>query len=67
MDLFIYLLVLVGIGLFHTLSPNSTVSHLLNDPGTQPADVYALPIGRNLQLLKETDAYTLILEELGLK
>lgn len=67
MDLFIYLFVLVGIGLFHSLAPNNSVSHLLNDPGTQPAEVYTLPIGRNLQLLKETDAYTLILEELGLK
>lgn len=67
MDLIIYLLVLCSVAYFRMKAPSDAVSPILNEPGAQTAEVYTLPVGRNLQLLKEKDAYTLILEELGLK
>lgn len=67
MDLFIYLIVMICMGFIKMKAPVDTVSPLIADPGEQVADMCTLPIGRNLSLLREKDAFTLILEELGLK
>ena len=67
MDLFIYLIVMVCIGFIKMKAPVDAVSPLITNPGEQVADMCTLPIGRNLSLLREKDAFTLILEELGLK
>ncbi len=67
MDLAIYILVLISVGFFRMRTPADVVSPILNNPTAQQSEQCTLPIGRNLQLLKESDAYTLILEELGLK
>lgn len=67
MDLIIYLVVMAAIGLIKMNTSSDAVSTLLNNPGEVVSEVCTLPIGRNLSLLKEKDAYTLILEELGLK
>lgn len=67
MDLFVYLLVLAVWGLIKTKAPADALGPILNNPGEAAAEMCVLPIGRNLSLLKERDAYTLILEELGLK
>lgn len=67
MDLFIYLIIMVCIGFIKTKAPVDTISPLITDPGEHVAEMCSVPIGRNLSLLKEKDAFTLILEELGLK
>lgn len=67
MDLFLYLIVMVCIGFIKMKAPVDVVSPLVTDPGEQVAEMCSVPIGRNLSLLREKDAFTLILEELGLK
>lgn len=67
MDLFIYLIIMVCIGFIKMKAPVDAISPLITNPGENVAEMCSVPIGRNLSLLKEKDAFTLILEELGLK
>lgn len=68
MDFIIYFIVLVCIGLFKMKAPSDkVVNTLLSNPGESIVETAVLPIGNNFSLIRETDAYTLILTELGLK
>lgn len=69
MDLVVYLILLVGLGAVRV----SQTGFLPEDEGiadtgaTVVASAYEdIPIGQNLELYKESGAYTLILEELRL-
>ncbi len=70
MDLIIYMLILLMVG-FTRVNRTASISE---DEGIADTGVTVvqtayedLPIGQNLGLLKEEGAYTLILEELGLR
>lgn len=74
MDLFIYLIIAVGVGLFKVSSSNkmSTLQDIsvMSEPGAvAPVTTgdYNAPIGNNLQMYKDPNAFMLILEEFGLK
>jgi hypothetical protein len=71
MDLIIYCIILVLIG-FMRVGQTAQVSDDVGivDTGVTTvtcAEYADLPVGQNLGLIKEPDAYTLILEEWGLK
>lgn len=68
MDLIAYLILLAGIGLYKmNMSHSEAADTLITQPGEAVIEMVSVPIGDNLMLYKEQDAYTLILEELGLK
>lgn len=74
MDLFIYLIIAVGVGLFKVSSSNkmSTLQDIsvMSEPGAVAPVMtgdYNAPIGNNLQMYKDPNAFMLILEEFGLK
>lgn len=68
MDLIIYILVLIAVGFLKVKNvTTATPDVLVTAPCEAVQETASLPIGRNLSLDKETDAYTLIIEELGLK
>lgn len=68
MDFILYVIVLLCVGLFKMKAPSDkVVSTLLNNPGESIVETAVLPIGNNFSLIREADAYTLILTELGLK
>lgn len=68
MDIIIYVLIMVGIGLYKMKTVSADIqSMLVQEPATAEVIVTDIPIGNNMHLYKEQDAYTLILEELGLK
>lgn len=68
MDFILYFIVFACIGWLKLKAPVDTVvGSLISNPGEAVSELCVLPVGKNLSLLKEKDAYTLILEELGLK
>lgn len=67
MDLIIYCVVLALIG-FLRVGQTSNISNdeSIVETGATVSVDYDIPVGQNLAMLKESGAYTLILEELGL-
>lgn len=71
MDLIVYIIVITVFG-FIRMSAKQTVQEqysIIGDGVTVDSQVTSgdLKIGSNLRLLRDKDAFTLILEELGLK
>lgn len=68
MDLAVAMLAIVGLGIWRmvTTDGNKPAKPVMNEDGTVTYPDSALPIGENLELLYEVDAYTYILKELGL-
>lgn len=71
MDLVVYVIIITAFG-FLRMSKKQTVQEqfsIIGDGVTVDSEVASseLKIGSNLRLLRDRDAFTLILEELGLK
>ena len=67
MDFIVYVVILVGLGLSKTLLHKSEAVDTLIAKPAEVVEVVSLQVGSNLELYREPDAYTLILEEFGLK
>ena len=68
MDLAIAMLAIVILGVWrmNVTKGNRDTAPIMNEDGTVTYPEKMLPIGQNLELLYEVDAYTYILKELGL-
>ena len=68
MDLLLYCLALIMLGLLRTKEAPTDFKKTKNgELAPVPAATVNLPIGQNLQLARITGAYTYILKELGLR
>ena len=72
MDIIIYMIILIGIGVYkivYVKAPQTIVSSDIGVSNTEEVQQSSgdLKVGNNLKLLKEKDAYMLIIEALGLR
>lgn len=72
MDLILYVVVLLCIGFYKMNASSKTPANakqmLASESFTEgTVQIVDLPIGNNLRLYKEPEAYTLILQQFGLK
>ena len=70
MDLIIYTLIILSIGFYKMVRSKNEpeiVTLASSDTFTGSTVQVDIPIGNNLRLYKEPDAYTLILQQFGLK
>lgn len=71
MDLILYIIIFLSIG-FYKMKYGKQVESLVHNPGEETevessSSVSGLHVGNNLKMLKEKDAYMLIVEQFGLR
>lgn len=67
MDLLIYCIILSVVGFLRIASTKSVPDSVgITDAGVTTTIDCELPVAQNLELIKEENAYTIILEQLGL-
>lgn len=72
MDIIIYMIILIGIGVYKIVYVKAPQTIVSSDIGVSDSEEVqqssgSLKVGNNLKLLKEKDAYMLIIEALGLR